>query len=103
MVFSPTNGSTSRQRAIRVIGAQVPVPQLLGELDRRLPADLLAPDDRCVLLGLGLGVTEDEGGGRQYQQFVMSPTVFRQPALDVGEERLAGVQGAVPGEDGIRG
>ncbi len=75
---------------------------MLGELDRGLSADLLAADDGRIFLGFRVRVTQDEGRRGQDQQLLRSPAVFRQPALDVGEERPAGIQGAVPGEDGIR-
>jgi hypothetical protein len=41
--------------------------------------------------------------GRQHQQFVVSAAIFREPAFDVLEEGLTRFQGAMPGEDRVRG
>ena len=89
------------QRAVRVVAGQVAVPQLLGELDRGLPADLLAADLAGDLLSLGVGVAEHEGGRRQDQQLVVGAAVPGQPPLDVGVEGLALLQCAVPAEDRV--
>ena len=51
--------------------------------------------------GLGVGVAEDERRGGQDQQLLVAAPVLGQPALDVGVERLALLQRAVPGEDRI--
>jgi hypothetical protein len=90
------------QRPVGVIAGQVPVPQLLEELDRGLPADLLKTHLPGQLSGVGVGVAEDEGRGRQDQQLVWRPAVLGQAALDVGVERLAFGQRAVPAEDRVR-
>ena len=89
------------QRAVGVVGGQVAVPQLLEELDRGLPADLLQPDLVGEFLRLGVGVAEHERGGRQDQQLVVGTAVPGQPALDVGVERLPVVERAVPAEDRV--
>ena len=81
MVFSPTSGIERRQRSVRVVVAQVPVPQLLGELDRGLPADLLPAHVGGVSCGLLLGVAQHEGGGREHQQFVAAAAVGRPAGL----------------------
>ena len=104
MVFSPTSGSIVGQRPVRVVVAQVPVPQLLGELDRGLPADLLpahlvrrtpAPPSRCRRARTWRPAAPAvRRGARPY---------FGQPALDVGVERLPGLQRAVPAEDRVGG
>ena len=48
------------KRAVGVAVGQVAVPQLLGELDRGLAADLLAADDVRLLLRVVVGVAEHE-------------------------------------------
>ena len=55
------------------------------------------------LLCLGLGVAQDEGGGGQDLELVGRAPVAGQSSLDVAVESLAVLQGAVPGEDGVRG
>ena len=57
-------GIDVRQRAVRVVAGQVPVPQLLEERDRGLPADLLAAHLAGQFGRLGVGVAEHEGRGR---------------------------------------
>ena len=91
-----------RQRAVGVVAGQVAVPQLLEELDRRLPADLLQPHLVGQFLGLGVGVAEDEGGGGKDQELVGRTSVAGQPTLHVGVELPAGLEGGVPAEDGVR-
>ena len=91
-----------RQRPVRVMIGEVAVPELFEELDRRLPGHLGEPDLVGQVGRLVIGVADHERRGRQDEQLVMAPPVARQPALDVGIERLPGLEGAVPGEDGVR-
>jgi hypothetical protein len=60
IVFSPGSGSISGSGPSASYAAQLAVPDLLQEPDRRLPADLLMPDDVGPLTGVLLGVAEDE-------------------------------------------
>ena len=50
---------------------------------------------------LGVGVAEHERGRGQDQELVPGPAEPGQAALDVGVEGLPGLQGGVPGEDGV--
>ena len=77
------------QRAVGVAVGQVAVPQLLGELDRGLAADLLAADDVGLLARVGVGVAEHERRRRQDLEVVAAATVPGEAALDVGVERAA--------------
>ncbi len=52
--------------------------------------------------GLGVGVAEHERRRGQDQQLVAGTAIAGQPSLDVGVERLPGLQGAVPTEDRVR-
>ena len=70
IVCSPSVGIDVGQRAVRVVAGQVPVPQLLEERDRGLPADLLAAHLPGELGRVGVGVAEHEGRGGQDQQLV---------------------------------
>ena len=76
------------QRAVGVVGRQVAAPHLLDEGDRPLRADLLQPDVGGQLLGVGVGVGDDGGGGRDDLEVVPAAAVAGQPLLDVGVERL---------------
>jgi hypothetical protein len=90
-----------RQRPVRVVARQVPVPELFQEGDRGRPADLLAAHLTGQLPGLGVGVAEHERRGREDQQLVAAAAVPGQAALHVGVERLAVFQRAVPAEDRV--
>ena len=83
------DGVLGGQRAVGVAVGQVAVPQLLGELDRGLAADLLAPDHVGLLVGVGVGVAEHERRRRQDLQVVGAAAVPGEPALDVGVEGAA--------------
>lgn len=82
---------------------KVPVPKLFEEFDRRLRGHLGEPHLVGDLVGLGVGVADDERRGRQDEQLVAASPVAGEAALDVGVERLPGAQGAVSGEDRVGG
>ena len=91
------------QRAVRIVAGQVPVPQLLQELDRGLPADLLeahlpGPVPRA---SASVSPSTNVAAGRISSWSGVAP-VAGQAALDVGVERLAVLQRAVPAEDRVR-
>ncbi len=77
------------QRAVRVVGRQVPVPDELQVLDGRGTADLLAAHLLGEVLGLGVGVAEHEGRGREDEQLVRPAAVLGEAGLDIGVEGLA--------------
>ena len=52
------------QRAVGVVAREVAAPHLLEEGDGALRAHLLAADRRGPLVGVGLGVAEHRGRGR---------------------------------------
>ena len=86
-----------RQRPVRVVAGQVPVPQLLAEGDRGRAADLLQPDLVRKLGRLGVGRRQHERRRGQDLELIGRPAVLCQPSLDVGVERLPGRQRANAG------
>ena len=63
------------QRAVGVVAGQVATPDLFDERDRTLRAHLLQADVRRELLGVGIGVADDGGGGRDDLQLIVAPAV----------------------------
>ncbi|GGK66044.1 hypothetical protein Sme01_11250 [Sphaerisporangium melleum] len=72
------------------------------ERGRGLRAHLEPADLGGVLGGLGVGVAQGVGRGRHDLQVVVGAPVAGQPSFDVGVERAAVLQGAVPAEDHVR-
>ncbi len=97
------DGIDGGQRPVRVVVGQVAVPQLFEELDRGGGRDLRQPDLVRDVGGLGVGVAEDECRGGQDQQLIVAPPVLREPALDVGIERLSLGERSVAREDRVGG
>ena len=91
------------QRAVRVVGGQVAVPQLLDELDRRLRRLTCCRRTSWAFSRASASVSPSTNvaAGR------ISSWSWRRPyageaALDVGVEGLAVLQRAVPAEDRVR-
>ena len=91
------------KRSVRVVVGQVAVPHLLHQLDGGCTTHLLLPDVAGLLLRLGIGRPEHEGGRRQDDQLVGAAPVAGQAPLDVGVEGPTALVAAVPGENGVRG
>ena len=79
MVFSPTSGSTSGSGPSGSLSLRSRFHSCSANLMAVWPLTCCRRTCARVLLRLLLGVTEDEGGGRQYQQLVAAPPV-RRPA-----------------------
>ena len=92
MVFSPGSGSKSGSGPSGSSADRSRFHSCSSELDRGLPADLLAPHLVGQFLGFGVGAGQHERGGGQDEQLVRAAAVAGQAALDVGVERLAVVE-----------